>query len=163
MLRSLLIKALLLGITVSLLIWMGRPTPPERELRASHSVTGVKAAAVVSSLTESQSGAESRTTSPLSDNAIPRSATAKVDLNSATIEQLQRLPGIGPVLAERIVTYRNNNGLYDYIEQLLEVKGIGQIRLERLRPLLILSKRSTQPRSTQRPGQETLPHTEGTS
>ncbi|MGK5533059.1 helix-hairpin-helix domain-containing protein [Streptomyces sp. URMC 129] len=56
-----------------------------------------------------------------------------VSLNSATAEQLQTLPGIGPVLAEHIVGYRQEVGGFTSIDQLSEVSGIGQRRLADIR------------------------------
>ncbi len=57
-----------------------------------------------------------------------------LDLNSATAEQLQTIPRVGPVLAQRIVAYRQEHGRFERLEQLLEVKGIGKATLERIRP-----------------------------
>jgi competence protein ComEA len=59
-----------------------------------------------------------------------------VSLNSATVEQLDSLPGIGPAIAQDIITYREANGPFTSIDQLSEVPGIGSARLERLRPLV---------------------------
>ena len=59
-----------------------------------------------------------------------------VSLNSATLEQLDSLPGIGPTIAQDIITYRETNGPFTSVDQLLEVPGIGPARLERLRPLV---------------------------
>jgi competence protein ComEA len=56
-----------------------------------------------------------------------------VDLNSATVEELQRLDGIGPALAQAIVDYREQNGPFTALEQLLEIPGIGEKRLEKNR------------------------------
>jgi competence protein ComEA len=57
-------------------------------------------------------------------------------LNSATLEQLDTLPGIGPALAQQIVTYRETKGPFTSIDQLAEVPGIGPAKLEQLRPLV---------------------------
>ena len=61
-----------------------------------------------------------------------------VDLNAASPEQLDTLPGIGPALAARIVAYRDEHGPFTEVEQLNKVKGIGARTLEKLRPLLVL-------------------------
>ncbi|GMQ85030.1 MAG: hypothetical protein BMS9Abin07_0595 [Acidimicrobiia bacterium] len=57
-----------------------------------------------------------------------------VDLNRATASQLVELIGIGPVLAERIVVYREKHGPFEAIEDLLDVPGIGEAKLALLRP-----------------------------
>jgi len=59
-----------------------------------------------------------------------------VDLNTATVEQLDTLPGVGPVTAASIVAWRQANGKFTAIDQLGEVDGIGPARLEKLRPLV---------------------------
>jgi competence protein ComEA len=64
------------------------------------------------------------------------SSGAVVSLNSATLEQLDTLPGIGPSLAQQIISYRETHGPFTSIDQLNEVPGIGPARLEQLRPLV---------------------------
>lgn len=59
-----------------------------------------------------------------------------IQLNKASAEQLQALPGVGPALAERIVAYRNAHGPFQDVEQLVEVKGIGQAKLAKLKQSL---------------------------
>ena len=56
-----------------------------------------------------------------------------VSLNTATPAELETLPGVGPVLAERIVAWREQNGPFDVIEDLLEVSGIGESKLAAMR------------------------------
>lgn len=56
--------------------------------------------------------------------------TGKLDLNTATAVQLQMLPGIGQVLADSIITYRDEHGPFSCIEDLKNVPGIGEKRLE---------------------------------
>ncbi|PWN08169.1 ComEA family DNA-binding protein [Rhodohalobacter mucosus] len=67
-----------------------------------------------------------------------RSDPEKININTATAEELMRLPGIGPAYADRIVEWRRENGRFVRIEQLLEIRGIGEKRLEKLRPYIVL-------------------------
>lgn len=57
----------------------------------------------------------------------------KININQADIKQLEELPGIGPVIAERIVKYREKNGLFSKIEELNNVEGIGPKKFESLK------------------------------
>jgi competence protein ComEA len=61
-----------------------------------------------------------------------------VSINSAGVEEFDTLPGIGPAIAEDIVTYREANGPFTSIEQLTDVPGIGPSKLEQLRPFVTL-------------------------
>ena len=60
----------------------------------------------------------------------------KLNLNTATQEQLEELPGIGPVLAERIVQFREREGGFQSVRQLLEIEGIGPKKFEGIEDLL---------------------------
>ncbi len=62
----------------------------------------------------------------------------KVNINTATAEQLETLPGIGDTTAERILEYRENNGGFKTKEQLMEIKGIGETKFEKIRSLISL-------------------------
>ena len=59
-----------------------------------------------------------------------------VDLNQATAEKLQEIPGIGPAMAERIVEWRREHGPFEKVEDLLNIRGIGEKTLEKLRPFV---------------------------
>ena len=61
---------------------------------------------------------------------------ALVDLNTATAEQLDTLPGVGPSTAAAIIAYRDENGPFTSVDQLLDVRGIGEAKLEQLRDLV---------------------------
>ncbi len=61
-----------------------------------------------------------------------------VPVNTAPASELQKLPGIGPKLAEAIIAYRTRSGHFVRVEQLLEVKGIGPAKLGRIRPFVKL-------------------------
>lgn len=61
-----------------------------------------------------------------------------VSINQASCEMLERLPGVGPVIAQRIILYRKQYGPFRSIEDLLNVKGIGNKTVERLKPFIQL-------------------------
>ncbi|KUO13965.1 DNA-binding protein [Streptomyces sp. DSM 15324] len=68
--------------------------------------------------------------------AAPGAPSAPVSLNTATVEQLDTLPGVGPVLAQHIVDHRTRNGGFRSVDELREVDGIGERRYADLRPLV---------------------------
>ncbi|MGH4025132.1 MAG: helix-hairpin-helix domain-containing protein, partial [Pseudonocardiaceae bacterium] len=77
------------------------------------------------------------------DGAVPpaaaegaAAASSLVDLNTATLEQLDALPGVGPVTAQRIVDWRVAHGRFTSVDQLREVSGIGEARFARLKDLV---------------------------
>jgi competence protein ComEA len=72
---------------------------------------------------------------PVSGSAKPRAGEA-LDLNTATVEQLDALPGVGPVTAAAIVAWRQANGKFTSVDQLADVDGIGPARLDKLRALV---------------------------
>jgi competence protein ComEA len=72
---------------------------------------------------------------PVSGTAKPKAGEV-LDLNSATVDQLDALPGVGPVTAAAIVAWRQANGRFTSVDQLADVDGIGPARLDKLRPLV---------------------------
>lgn len=67
------------------------------------------------------------------------SANFPIDLNSATLNELIALPGVGKTTAQRIIDFRESNSSFTSIEDLLKVKGIGQKRFERIKPFVKVS------------------------
>lgn len=63
-------------------------------------------------------------------------AGAPVDINTATAEVLEQIPGVGPVLAQRIIAYRDQNGGFTSIEQLTEVSGIGEATFAQMQSMV---------------------------
>ena len=57
-----------------------------------------------------------------------------VNLNTASVQLLETLPGIGPAIAQRILDYRQEKGSFSSVEQLKEIKGIGEKTFEKLKP-----------------------------
>ena len=68
--------------------------------------------------------------------ALPGATSGPVHLNSATLEQLDSLPGVGPVTAQKILDYRQQHGAFNSVEELDAVPGIGPARLEQLKDLV---------------------------
>lgn len=63
-------------------------------------------------------------------------ATAKVNINTATAAELEALPGVGEVIAQRIVDYRTANGPFGTVDELIDVSGIGESTLASMRDLV---------------------------
>lgn len=62
----------------------------------------------------------------------------RINLNKAEATALTSLPGIGPTLADRIVAFREQKGVFQSVDDLVQVQGIGSNQVERLRPLVAL-------------------------
>lgn len=78
-------------------------------------------------------GASSAAPAPAPDPA-PDPTDTRIDLNTATLEQLDSVPGIGPVTAQKILDHRRKIGRFTSVDQLLDVSGIGAKTLEKIRP-----------------------------
>lgn len=83
------------------------------------------------------------------DAAAP-SATGVVNLNRASLEELTRLPGIGPARARAVLELRTRLKRFERVEQLMRVRGIGRRTFRRLLPMLRLSGETTLPQRAQR-------------
>ena len=64
------------------------------------------------------------------------SDAAKINLNSATAEQLATIPGIGPATAKLIIDHRTNTGKFSRIEEILNIKGIGEKKFQSIKDLI---------------------------
>jgi len=80
--------------------------------------------------------------SSLAEDASPR-LVGTVNINTATPEQLELLPGIGEARAKAVVEIRKQRGGFKSIDELTEVKGIGESALERLRPFVTTEGKTT--------------------
>lgn len=74
----------------------------------------------------------------VADAEQPDDGVGPIRLNSATAAELETLPGVGPVLAERIVSHRDSRGDFVEVEDLLDVSGIGEAKLASIRELVVV-------------------------
>ena len=100
------------------------------------------AASAAASAQEATPPAPARKTAQAQKPAdAPKPATATpININTATITDLQKLPGIGAATATRIVEYRQKNGPFKKVEDLLNVRGIGEKTFDRIRARLSVGK-----------------------
>lgn len=84
--------------------------------------------------------ASSPTEKPTEAATQPPTEPGPLDLNHATAQELTTLPGIGEVLAQRIVDYREAHGPFRSVEELIAVEGIGEGKLEKLRELVTVEE-----------------------
>lgn len=74
--------------------------------------------------------------------AAPRPGP-QVNINAATAEQLEELPGVGPKMAARIVEYRQKNGGFKKVEDLMNVRGLGEKNFLKLKPFITVGASRT--------------------
>lgn len=63
---------------------------------------------------------------------------SKININTANLTQLQKITGVGPAIAQRIIDYRNENGDFQSIEDIINVKGIGEITFEKMKDQIVV-------------------------
>ena len=76
---------------------------------------------------------------PAQDTAAKAASPALINLNSATATELEKLPGVGPAMATRILEYRQKSGGFKKIEELMNVKGIGEKSFLKLKALVTIA------------------------
>jgi competence protein ComEA len=105
------------------------PPPITSVVRGGEKSAGAVSSRSVSSNERSEASKTAKLTHP---------SEGLVNINTANLEELQRLPGVGPVTAQRILEYRNRNGRFESVDELMEVEGIGPSKLEKMRPFVRL-------------------------
>jgi competence protein ComEA len=161
MLHSLVVKFGMLAGTLGAVFWIGWQTP-DTSLEHVAALNDSKAVAVQAPGTfESELGLPDRshqktTTGQLvvprvASHALVAAPRHVLDLNRATAKELESLPGIGAVLAERVIAYRKSVGRFRTVEDLREVAGIGAKKFDRLKPLVTVAAAETENNAEKRP------------
>jgi competence protein ComEA len=115
--------SLLVGTGVRKVRQQSIPLPASEDEKTSLAIPSFAAAEV-------PDGAESRNDAEF----------LRIDINHCSAEELERLPGIGPVAAGRIVIFREKNGFFRTVEELDRVQGIGKKTLEKIKPYIVINR-----------------------
>jgi competence ComEA-like helix-hairpin-helix protein len=141
--QQLVLLLLLLGAAAAglgVVHWRAaHPETVERLERLDRDVGGDQATATDGAAAGGIAEPRSRPPVPSRSKLPPPSADAPVpplDLNRATLADLTGLPGVGPVLARRILEARDGAGRFATVDDLAAVRGLGRVKLERLRPFV---------------------------
>ena len=143
--QSLLLKLGMFATTMGVVFWIGWTVPVsfDRDHNlVAESRVGVKADIPSGSgrvTTVSPSPVPSLADQPATSPVPKQFHQRLIDLNRATGQDFEALPGVGPKLAERILAYRRSIGAFHSLDELRAVKGIGKKTFEQIRPLITVS------------------------
>jgi competence protein ComEA len=161
MMRSLVLKLGLLALTVGLVFWIGWQVPdPVSHDAAGPDHSGSAEARVSIEPQGAQGGTDrfEKAAAAAGAGAVQDIGNAgrpvthsRLDLNRADAKALESLPGIGAVLAQRVIEYRTAVGRFQAIDDLRAVKGIGPKIFERIRPLVMIAAADTTDKAEKRP------------
>ena len=146
MIKSLFLKLGLLAVTIAVVVWVRWiPQPPVQDISSATGKQTVASRDTGIKERESRTaGTPSRNVRDRNDSvaATERSQTpihSRLDLNRASADELESLPGVGAVLAQRVIAFRESVGRFHRIEDLRGVKGIGAKKFERLKSFVMVS------------------------
>ena len=142
MLYSLIIKLGMFAVTLGVVFWIGWSLPMSADRAHDPGVQAFDEAQA--DIASSRDPIAEVSPAPVASapNQPPTAATPKrspndlLDVNRATEQDFDSLPGIGSRLAERIIAYRQSVGGFHSLDQVRQVKGIGRKKFERIRPLV---------------------------
>lgn len=98
------------------------------------------AAAILAGVLAPASSAAPPVARAAKSGAAVASTAQPVDINTAGSADLQAIPGIGKALADRIIAFREKNGAFGSVDDLLKIQGIGEKSLQKIRPYVIVPK-----------------------
>jgi competence protein ComEA len=85
-----------------------------------------------------QGGSTQPETTDPGNNTAPDQPAGAININTANLEELDSLPGIGPAIAQRIIDYRETNGNFARIEDITEVSGIGEATFAKIKDMIVV-------------------------
>jgi competence protein ComEA len=107
-------------------------------ITSAEAASSISPASTASSVPTTTSSAPATSPPPATDHAKRATVDDPVTLNTATLDDLERLPGIGPKRATAILELRQKLGRFRQVEDLMRVKGVGRATLKKLRPIVRL-------------------------
>lgn len=146
MLYSLIIKLGMFAATMGVVFWIGWTLPtsfdrgPDLAAKSFERPQGEMASGSGSVTAVGPSPVALLSDQPSTAAAPKRSHQGPLDVNRATEQDFDALPGIGPRLAERIMEYRQSVGAFHSLDELRAVKGIGKKKFGRIRPLVTVPR-----------------------
>jgi competence protein ComEA len=142
--QSLLLKLGMFAVTLGVVFWIGWTLPTSFD--RTHDLAVDSSGESRGEVAFNRGSASAVSPAPVASlpepaaTAVPkRSHDGLLDLNRATEQDFDALPGIGPKLAERIMEYRQSVGAFHTLDELRDVKGIGKKKFERIRPLVTVT------------------------
>ena len=158
MIKSLLLKLGMLSMTIGVVIWVRwAPQPPVQGIPSATEKQVIASRSTELEERESRSaGSSSRNVHGPNIKAAAQTEPSKtaihsrLDLNRASARELELLPGIGAVMAQRVIAFRKSVGRFQRIEDLREVKGIGAKTYDRLKSLVTVSTGDSRRETEQR-------------
>ena len=146
MIKSLLLKLGMLSLTIGVAFWarwsphppvQGIPSGTEKQVVASQATELEERDRRSAGSSRNVEGPNIDTVAQMEPSTTP--VRPRLDLNRASAGELESLPGIGAVLAQRVIAFRESVGRFQKIEDLREVKGIGAKTFDRLKSFVMVS------------------------
>ena len=120
-----------------------RPALERAVVNERHAIENIYPLPIITHARQLNVAPERETRSPgnsASEKKKMSGGEARIDINTATKEELERLPGVGPATAAKIIAYRQQSGGFKKPEDLMEVGGIGEKRMSKLAPYITIGK-----------------------
>jgi competence protein ComEA len=146
MIKSLLLKLGMLSLTIGLVVWVRwAPQPPVPRILPTEKPVLASRTIELEERESRSAGSSSGNVQGSNIDTVAQTEPSKslirsrLDLNRASAGELESLPGVGTVLAQRVVAFRESVGRFQKIEDLRRVKGIGAKKFERLKSFVKVS------------------------